>query len=95
MLRRCGTDLSAWVGLSLTQVSLVFSLSPDNVKNILEGNALTNVLLFFFFLMTPSEENFKKRRRVARTFTLPVRGRRLISEKMKKRRVAKLTEKLH
>lgn len=64
----------------------------DNVKNILEGNAL-NVFFFVFFVMTPSDENFfffKKRRRVACTFTLPVRGHRLASEKMKKRRVAKI-----
>lgn len=65
-----------------------FSVLPlrHNVKNILEGNALTSM----GFFMTPGDERFKKRQRVARTFTLPVRGRRLVSEKMKQKMRCKI-----
>lgn len=66
----------------------------DNVKNILEANALTNNQLF---QVTPSNENNKKkRRRVACTFTLPARSDVSISaqkqEKKNKKCIAKLTE---
>lgn len=69
----------------------------DNVKNILEGNALTNN---HSFETTPSDEN-KKRRRVAHTFTLPAQADSQTSaqkqeNKIKKRKcIAKLTERLH